>query len=254
MCAQQQWRPLLRALRIIPGHATAGHDRLPTFVPCAGSDPATEKRVFFLLGKALNAGPEYSKECEEALSRCIKLDPKNVDCWNELGECIWKRSDLKASRRCFQTALSKQRNAVSLRCLSVLLRHRPPNMEAQQHAESIAESIKLAKEAVAMDLQSGTSWFFLGNAHLAQFFLDMADSSQLRQAEKSYRRAGMDPVESANNPDLHHNRAVVSHLRRACFVGISVCARPPVTEAGGAFKAQFCRCLGVPTACPSRCR
>lgn len=64
-------------------------------------------------------------------------------------------------------------------------------------------------QAVALDLACGASWFFLANAHLARFFLDMADAEPLQQAAKAYRRALMDRVEEANNPDLHHNQALV---------------------------------------------
>jgi hypothetical protein len=48
-------------------------------------------RYNFLRGRLLNVIPKYSKEAENLLSKAIKLDPKLVDAWNELGECFFGR-------------------------------------------------------------------------------------------------------------------------------------------------------------------
>ncbi|CAG9836135.1 unnamed protein product [Diabrotica balteata] len=61
----------------------------------------------FLKGKLLNVVPNYNKEAEILLSKSIKLDPKLVDAWNELGECYWKNDDLKKSINCFEGALKE---------------------------------------------------------------------------------------------------------------------------------------------------
>lgn len=64
-------------------------------------------QYFFALGKAYNILDHYSSEAEEALSKSIKLNPNQVDAWNELGECYWKNNDIVKAENCFQGALSK---------------------------------------------------------------------------------------------------------------------------------------------------
>lgn len=61
----------------------------------------------YLKGRLLNVVPKYNKEAEILLSKAIKLDPKLVDAWNELGECYWKNDDLKKSVSCFEGALKE---------------------------------------------------------------------------------------------------------------------------------------------------
>lgn len=55
----------------------------------------------------MNVVPSYNKEAENLLSKAIKLDPKLVDAWNELGECYWKNDELKKSINCFEGALKE---------------------------------------------------------------------------------------------------------------------------------------------------
>lgn len=64
-------------------------------------------RYSFLKGRLLNVVPKYNKQAENLLSKAIKLDPKLVDAWNELGECYWKNDDLKKSVSCFEGALKE---------------------------------------------------------------------------------------------------------------------------------------------------
>jgi tetratricopeptide (TPR) repeat protein len=59
----------------------------------------------YLKGRALNVIPQHSKEAEELLSRAVKLDPKLVEAWNELGECYWKKDDIQEAKNCFSGAL-----------------------------------------------------------------------------------------------------------------------------------------------------
>lgn len=61
----------------------------------------------FLKGRLLNVVPKYNKDAENLLSKAIKLDPKLVDAWNELGECYWKNDDLRKSINCFEGALKE---------------------------------------------------------------------------------------------------------------------------------------------------
>lgn len=63
-------------------------------------------KYYYLKGYALNVLPKYSKEAEDLLSKSIKLDPKLVNAWNELGECYWKNNNLKEAINCFNGALN----------------------------------------------------------------------------------------------------------------------------------------------------
>lgn len=64
-------------------------------------------RFCFLKGRLLNVLPKYSKEAENLLSKAVKLDPKCVEAWNELGECFWKNNELKKATNCFEGALKE---------------------------------------------------------------------------------------------------------------------------------------------------
>ena len=48
----------------------------------------------------------FSKQAEEELSKAVKLNPKFVEGWNALGECLWKKGDQNGSIRCFKAAIS----------------------------------------------------------------------------------------------------------------------------------------------------
>lgn len=75
------------------------------------SDSIKDKAVFFMLqGKTLNVLPSYSPEAEEALSKAVKLDPKLVEAWNQLGENYWKKGKVPLAKNCFTGALNHVRN------------------------------------------------------------------------------------------------------------------------------------------------
>lgn len=59
-----------------------------------------------LTGKALNVTPDYSPKAEELLSKAVKLEPKLVEAWNQLGEVYWKKGDIAAAHTCFSGALT----------------------------------------------------------------------------------------------------------------------------------------------------
>ena len=68
--------------------------------------------------------------------------------------------------------------------------------------------MQLSKDAVALDVRDGTSWYILGNAYLAQFFQCGQLSNVLKCSMNAYCKAGEDAkVES--DPDYHYNRAIV---------------------------------------------
>lgn len=76
------------------------------FDSITGTLEKADRAVYqMLLGKALNIRREYDSETHEALSRAVKLNPKLVEAWNELGECYWKKGDILKARNCFEGVL-----------------------------------------------------------------------------------------------------------------------------------------------------
>lgn len=173
-----------------------------------GSSSSTDTAEFsFLKGKALNVTEVFDQAAEDALSKAVKLDPKHVEGWNQLGECFWKKSDTAQAKTCFESAQQVESNKVSLRSLSMLLRQ-TGSTELEKKA-NVIESLDMAKDAIKLDVADGHSWFVLGNAYLALFFASMDSVEHVRQALKAYRRAEADKTEGTNNPDLHQNRATI---------------------------------------------
>lgn len=71
------------------------------------ADLIQNKAEYFLLcGRTLNVVGKFNKDAHEALSKAVKLDPKSVEAWNNLGECYWKNSDMTGAKNCFTGALS----------------------------------------------------------------------------------------------------------------------------------------------------
>lgn len=167
---------------------------------------AEDKAQFCLLrGKALNIKPEFNEEALEILSKAVKLNPKLVDAWNELGECYWKKGDIAASKNCFEGALKQSKNAASLRNLSMILRQ--IGQDPKEKMANVQESVEKAREAVNLDIQDGKSWYILGNAHLSLFFSTNQSPAMLKQCMSAYNQALQDKA-MVCNPDLHFNRAV----------------------------------------------
>lgn len=164
------------------------------------------KAVFFYLrGKALNITPSFDQHAEECLSKAVKLDPNLIEAWNQLGESYWKNHNIDAAANCFTGAIAKNKNKVSLRNLSMV--QRQLGKDYNEKVTNIRLSVDTAKEAVAMDVLDGHSWFVLGNAFLSVFFFAGQSPAVLKQCMSAYSRAEKDK-KSLNNPDLHYNRAV----------------------------------------------
>lgn len=64
-------------------------------------------KYYYLKGRSLNILSNYSKECEELLSKAVKLDPQMIDAWNELGETYWKNDNINEAENCFNGALNQ---------------------------------------------------------------------------------------------------------------------------------------------------
>jgi len=168
-------------------------------------DIKNKAQVQLLKGRIFNVLTNYSSEAEEALSKAVKLDPKLVEAWNHLGECLWKKQDILGAKNCFTGALSHSKNKISLRNLSMVLRQQKVN--PIEKAQLIEDSVQRAKEAVQLDIKDGASWSILGNAYLCQFFSKGQNVTILKQCMQAYSQAEKDPV-AKGNPDLHYNRAV----------------------------------------------
>ncbi|XP_076448963.1 tetratricopeptide repeat protein 5-like [Babylonia areolata] len=169
-------------------------------------DSITNKAEYFLLrGRTLNVVGKFSNEALEALSKAVKLDPKSVEAWNNLGECYWKKGDIAGAKNCFTGALGHEKNKVSLRSLSMVMRQLGGSPEECQ--QLVKDSVERAKEAVQLDITDGSSWLILGNAYLSLFFSGGQDPRVLKQCMSAYSQAERDAV-ARSNPDLHYNRAM----------------------------------------------
>ncbi|KAK5643415.1 hypothetical protein RI129_007260 [Pyrocoelia pectoralis] len=161
---------------------------------------------YYLKGKALNVLPNYSKEAEDFLSKAVKLDPKLVEAWNELGECYWKNDNIKEAENCFNGALNYGKNKVSLRNLSMTSRQKS-SQNAEEKRKMVEYGLSLAKEAVQLDPNDGLSWIILGNAHLSSFFGLSQSPKTLKLCLNAYVHAEKD-IAAKSNPDLHYNKAI----------------------------------------------
>ena len=91
------------------------YSKFPLFSPVDGVDGENKAELLLQKGRAWNVLPDFSPEALECLSRAVKLDPKMVEAWNNLGETYWKKKDVSAAKNCFEGAL----NYVSI--LSILI-------------------------------------------------------------------------------------------------------------------------------------
>ena len=79
--------------------------------------------LLYLRGRVLDFLPEYTRQAEEHLSKCLKLQPSKREAWDALGHVYWKKNDLPASKTAFESSLEQDsNNAETLRNLSMVLR------------------------------------------------------------------------------------------------------------------------------------
>ncbi|XP_066603128.1 tetratricopeptide repeat protein 5-like isoform X2 [Prorops nasuta] len=161
---------------------------------------------YYLKGKTFNVIERFNPQAEELLSKAIKLEPSLIEAWNELGECYWRNNNIQQAKNCFIGALPHGRNKVSLRNISMILRHE--NAETtEQRVKNIQDGVEYAKEAVSLDTSDGTSWLILGNAYLSSFFVISQNPLTLRLCMSAYNQAEKDVI-AKSNPDLFYNKAV----------------------------------------------
>ncbi|XP_068623020.1 tetratricopeptide repeat protein 5-like [Battus philenor] len=161
-------------------------------------------QFLYLKGRCYNIIPTYDSRASQYLSKAVKLNPHLVAAWNELGECYWKNMNVKDAKASFEGALKHERNRVSLRCLSIILRQESSGKKRKEAVSLILKSVELAKEAVAQDIKDGVSWSVLGNAYLCQFFSVAQDPATLKSCMSAYKQAWLDP-KAKGQPDLYYN-------------------------------------------------
>lgn len=172
------------------------------------ADKSDKAMYLYLLGRALNVLPDANLEAEESLSKALKLNPGLISAWNELGECFWKRNKTRDAKNCFDNALKHGLNKVSLRSLSITYRDEALSAKSVEERHELTQrGVKMAKRAVEIDADDGTSWAILGNAHLSEFFIILQNPKYLKSALDAYKHAGNDPI-SRNTPELHYNKGI----------------------------------------------
>ncbi|CAM9911229.1 unnamed protein product [Ectocarpus sp. 6 AP-2014] len=92
----------------------------------------------------------------------------------------------------------------------MLLRQMPGT--AEEKGAQLEESLRLAKEAVTLDIERGYSWYVLGNGYVASFFGSSRGIKDLDRALQAYKKAEAYGGEKGN-PDLFFNRAQVFQYR-----------------------------------------
>ncbi|XP_053616128.1 tetratricopeptide repeat protein 5-like [Plodia interpunctella] len=164
-------------------------------------------QFLYMKGRCYNISITYDPRATQCLSKAVKLNPRLVDAWNELGECYWKNMNVKEAKASFEGALKHERNRLSLRCLSIILRQENGDQKRSEASQAILKSVEFAKEAVALDIKDGVSWSVLGNAYLCQFFLVAQEPATLKLCMSAYKQAWLDPV-AKGQPDLYYNKGV----------------------------------------------
>lgn len=176
------------------------------FDECKGYEiDGARARYYYLKGRALNVVDRYIPQAEELLSKAVKLEPKLIEAWNELGECYWKNNDIKQAKNCFAGALPHGRNKTSLRNLSMVMRQEQADSN-EQRVKNVQTGVEFAKEAVSLDTSDGISWTILGNAYLSLFFALPRNPATLRLCMTAYAQAEKDVVASSD-PYLFLNKA-----------------------------------------------
>lgn len=56
----------------------------------------------------------------------------------------------------------------------------------QEKSKNVEESVKLVKSALMLDMKDPSTWFFLGNAYINNFFVNFKKVEELDNAIKAY--------------------------------------------------------------------
>lgn len=92
------------------------------------------------------------------LSKALKLQPTKREAWDALGHVYWKKNDLAASKKCFESSLEQdQKNKECLRNLSMVCRQQQEKDETLRRA-NFKLSIQMATKACFLDMKDSQSW------------------------------------------------------------------------------------------------
>ncbi|KAJ3059986.1 hypothetical protein HDU98_004001, partial [Podochytrium sp. JEL0797] len=150
-----------------------------------------DRAAYHLLRARLYAFlPWRDERVYEDLGRCLKLDAANVDAWNRMGE--WYCGGMVVGGAC---GSGRDGGTGTGRGMD-------------WDKQNMDQSEKLCKEALALDIRDGKSWFGLGCLYLKKFFLLTFDLKDLHKALAAYNHAELDPI-MHRDPDLYANRASI---------------------------------------------
>jgi tetratricopeptide (TPR) repeat protein len=119
-------------------------------------------KMLYVRGKAHSCVQASAKLAEELLSSAIKIDPSLAEAWTALAMIAWLKKDAEGARQYYSESIEARPTKEALRELSVVVRQPSKESENIITAESVEQSIFLAKQAVQLDLQDHSSWYFLG--------------------------------------------------------------------------------------------
>lgn len=146
----------------------------------------------------------YSAEAERLLQLNVSADSGNEESQILLGLVLCRKKDFVGSKKAFNTVLEKsnRKNKKALRYLSTVMRFGG----VTEHMDKvIEESVKIAKEALLLDMKDPESWYVVGNAMLSSYFASQKPVDELRYALKCYTNAET-YYGTVKNPDLFFNR------------------------------------------------
>jgi len=175
---------------------------------------ARSAELSYIRGKSLNALDDIDLGAEDYLSRAIKLDPSNVNAWMAMGQLAWKKGDVVQAKTLFEESLKHSQTKEAYQDLSMITRQIPRQLHdedkgggAKDRGEIMQDSIKLAKKAIALDINDHKSWYILGNALCMNFFTVTNDVFDLNKALAAYKKS--ESLGGECNPDLFYNRGNV---------------------------------------------
>mmetsp|Transcript_9136 Transcript_9136/g.9195 ORF Transcript_9136/g.9195 Transcript_9136/m.9195 type:complete len:408 (-) Transcript_9136:145-1368(-) len=175
----------------------------------------------YMKGKALNCFESYNPKSEELLSLSVKLDPTNYNAWTSLGQCLWKKGDRIQARNCFLESINQTPSKEALWEMTILMRQL--QIKGQSSSASVEESIKLAKQAIALDINHHKSWYLLGNAMCTYFFSTSYNKIDLMKAMNCYKRS--ESLGGKDNPDLYMNSGNVMRYMQSYMGAIQAYTR-----------------------------
>ena len=135
--------------------------------------------------------PEYTKQAEDLLSKSLKLMPTKKEAWDALGNVYWKKRDLDAAKKCFESSLEQDENDVELlRNLSMVTRQCSPQASGatlRPPLRSIAHSVQRFRQARKFEPGNGVMGLQQRNMVLPQRgSAGVSSTSTCRRCDKTW--------------------------------------------------------------------